>query len=134
MASAEYANWNQAPLARVAFLPSRGSEPLYANAEDQVKQALHLYLFSQGVVSGEAFVGDSDFRKKLNEKLPAALKLSDVASRPDTSQYEVVFGIISNSPAATLDISFFSKVTLRNARKRLRNCGYLVTLKKIQKV
>lgn len=88
------------------------------------------HLFNQGIVSGELFVQQEDFRAKLNDKLPAALKLADAAARPDADNYEIVFAIISKSNNP-LEIPFFSKVTLRNARRRLRGYGYKVTLAKI---
>ncbi len=91
------------------------------------------HLFSQGVVSGELFVADRGFRKKLNEKLPNGYKLTDAVSRPNAQEYEVVYGIISKSNKS-FDIPFFSKVSLRNARRRLEGYGYKVTIKKIQNV
>ena len=90
------------------------------------------HLFSQGAVAGELFVADDDFRGKLNEKLPTGYKLDDPTIRPEPGEYEVVYGIISDS-AKPLDIPFFSKVSLRNARRRLRGYGFnKVTIKKIQ--
>ena len=91
------------------------------------------HLFSQGVVSGELFVADSEFREKLNEILPAGHKLHDPATKPNAAEHEIVYGIISNSDDP-LDIPFFSKVSLRNARRRLTSYGYLVTIKKIKKL
>ena len=91
------------------------------------------HLFAQGIVSGELFVQDEGFRKALNKKLPRGRKLANTRARPVASEYEVVFGIISKSQNA-LDLPFFSKVTLRNARRRLEAYGYTVTKKKIQQV
>lgn len=91
------------------------------------------HLFNQGVVSGELFAGDSDFRRKLNAILPDELRLLDPDDRPDAAAYEVVYAIISNA-ATPLDLPFFSKVSLRNARRRLATYGYKVSIKKIQKV
>jgi uncharacterized protein (TIGR04141 family) len=91
------------------------------------------HLFSQGVVSGEMFVSDINFRVKLNQKLPRSHKLENPKARPNAGEFEVVYGIISESDGA-LDIPFFSKVSLRNARRRLRSFGYRVSLKKIQQV
>jgi uncharacterized protein (TIGR04141 family) len=88
------------------------------------------YLFSQGVVSGELFVSDPSFRKSLNEKLPDDYKLVDPEQQPNARDYEVIFAIISKS-ANPLDIPFFSKVSLSNARRRLVSYGYKVTRKKI---
>lgn len=91
------------------------------------------HLFAQGVVSGELFVQDVDFRKKLNDKLPAEHKLADIEARPVPEEYEVVFAVISKSENP-LEIPFFSKVSLRSATKRLRGYGYKVTKKKIQRL
>ena len=91
------------------------------------------HLFSQGVVSGELFVADRGFRNKLNEQLPDTHKLSDTAVRPNAQEHEVVYGIISKSNKS-FDIPFFSKVSLRNARRRLEGYGYKVTIKKINNV
>jgi uncharacterized protein (TIGR04141 family) len=91
------------------------------------------HLFSQGAVSGELFVSDVEFRSKLNAQLPATHKLSDPTVRPNPLEHEVVYAIISDSSHA-LEIPFFSKVTLRNARRRLTSYGYPVSIKKILKV
>lgn len=89
------------------------------------------HLFNQGVVSGELFISDGAFRQKVNEKLPPTHQLADVINPPDARKYEIVFAIISKSNNP-LDIPFFSKVSLRNAQRRLRLYGYKVSKKKIQ--
>jgi uncharacterized protein (TIGR04141 family) len=89
------------------------------------------HLFAQGVVSGELFLQDEAFRRKVNEKLPRALRLPDIRKRPNPAEYEIVYGIISRS-SNPLEIPFFSKVNLRNAQRRLQAYGYKVTKKKIQ--
>lgn len=91
------------------------------------------HLFSQGVVSGELFVAEAGFRERLNDELPATHKLPDPRARPNPQEFEIVYAIISESQEA-LDIPFFSKVNLRNARRRLGSYGYRVSLKKIQKL
>jgi uncharacterized protein (TIGR04141 family) len=91
------------------------------------------HLFAQGVVSGELFASDGEFRRKLNDKLPIGYKLADPAIRPDLARQEIVYAIISKS-TDPLDIPFFSKVSLRNARRRLQGLGYSVAKKKILKV
>jgi uncharacterized protein (TIGR04141 family) len=88
------------------------------------------HLFSQGLVSGELFLGDAKFREKVNEKLPNDFKLSDPKARPIAAQHEIIYGIISSHPK-DLEIPFFSKVSLRNAKKRLETFGYKVSLLKI---
>jgi uncharacterized protein (TIGR04141 family) len=88
------------------------------------------HLFNQGVVSGELFVQEETFRSKLNDELPDGHKLADITQRPNADDYEIVFAIISKSNNP-LEIPFFSKVSLRNARRRLRGYGYRVTIKKV---
>lgn len=90
------------------------------------------HLFAQGIVSGELFAADREFREKVNDELPAAFRLPDPAPRPNLGEYEVVYGVISQSSSA-LDLPFFSKVSLRNARRRLESYGYKVRLQKIDK-
>lgn len=92
------------------------------------------HLFSQGAVSGELFVSDGDFRAKLNRKLPRGYKLTNPRmTKPNASDYEIVYAIISRSENS-LDIPFFSKVSLRNARRRLVGYGYSVTKKKVLQI
>ncbi len=90
------------------------------------------HLFAQGVVSGELLVSDVAFRKKLNDKLPPTHRFSDATARPNATEYEVIYGIISDSDKP-LDIPFFSKVSLKNARRRLSTYGYQVSLKQIKR-
>ena len=88
------------------------------------------HLFSQGLVSGELFLSDPEFRKKLNEKLPNDYKIENTEEKPNASEYEIVYAIISKSDKE-LDIPFFSKVNIRNAKRRLETFGYTVSLQKI---
>jgi uncharacterized protein (TIGR04141 family) len=89
------------------------------------------HLFSQGVVAGELFVQDEEFRQKVNDKLPDHAKFDDPSVRPNPHEYEIVFAIISKFKKP-LDIPFFSKVNLRNARRRLRGYGFQVSKQKIE--
>lgn len=90
------------------------------------------HLFSQGAVSGELFVSDRTFREKLNPQLPRGQKLAGQgANRPNAADYEIVYAIISESQNP-LNIPFFSKVSLRTARRRLSSFGFRVSKKKIQ--
>jgi len=88
------------------------------------------HLFSQGSVAAEAFIKDSDYREKLNPKLPASIKLSNPALRPDPSSYKVVYAIATKKNIP-IELPFFSKVTLKNSLKTLRALNYGVTLAKI---
>ncbi len=89
------------------------------------------YLFNQGIVSGEVFLADTNFRSKVNDKLPETHKIDDLITMPNAAEYEIVFGIISSSPNE-LEIPFFSKVCLRNTERRLKTFGYKVSLQKIE--
>jgi uncharacterized protein (TIGR04141 family) len=87
------------------------------------------HLFAQGSVSAETFVKHQDFRVKLNEKLPAGIKLIDPLVRPAAEKYRVVYAIatVKTLPA---ELPFFSKVTLKNAVMTLR---LLVSVSRWQK-
>ena len=76
------------------------------------------HLFSQGHVSAEAFVGDLEFRRRLNEFLPPAHRLVNPALRPDATKYSVIYAI-ATSKLLPDELPFFSKVTLRNAYRTL---------------
>lgn len=88
------------------------------------------HLFNQGLVSAELMLSDPDFRTKVNAKLPASVRFADTDAKPQASEYTIVYAIISGS-TKPLDIPFFSKVSLRNAKRRLELIGYNVSVQKI---
>src|SRR3989344_146636 len=88
------------------------------------------HLFFQGIVSGELFLADPDFRRKVKDKLPDSFKSVFPNEKPNAGDYEVIFGIIS-SVEKDLELPFFSKVSLRSAKRRLETYGYKVSLQKI---
>ncbi|NOH73014.1 sporadically distributed protein, TIGR04141 family [Vibrio pectenicida] len=88
------------------------------------------HLFSQGFVAAEAFIKDSDYRKKLNSKLPTSIKLADPKPRPEPSKYRVVYAIATTKNIPE-ELPFFSKVTLKNSLKTLRALNYNISLSKI---
>jgi uncharacterized protein (TIGR04141 family) len=88
------------------------------------------HLFFQGVVSGEFFQADADFRKLFSEKLPDSYRVFNPDIRPGPEDFEVVFGIISQSDKP-LWLPFFSRVAARHAIRRLKLFGYRVSLSKI---
>lgn len=77
------------------------------------------HLFSQGLVSGDLFLSDPDFRNKVRAILPASHKTIVPISNPDPTDYTIVYAVISRSNRL-IDIPFFSKVNLRNVMKRLK--------------
>jgi uncharacterized protein (TIGR04141 family) len=89
------------------------------------------HLFAQGLVSGELFRRDEEFRRMVNAKLPASYRLGASVGCIDAARFEIVYAIVSKSTKA-LNIPFFSKVNLRNADRRLKTFGYRVSLLKVQ--
>lgn len=85
------------------------------------------HLFAQGYVASEAFIGDTDFRKRLNEKLPESSKLLEVNARPDPNLYRIVYAVATNKKIPE-ELPFFSKVTLKNALKTLKMLNYRVSI------
>ncbi|WP_041648246.1 TIGR04141 family sporadically distributed protein [Acidithiobacillus ferrivorans] len=85
----------------------------------------------RGFVASEAFIGDAGFRHRLNDKLPDASKLKDADSRPDPSEYKIVYEIATNRNLPG-ELPFFSKVTLKNALKQLKTLNFNVSLSAIQ--
>lgn len=88
------------------------------------------HLFSQGLVSGELFVVDPDFRKEAQDFLPISHRDSISLDRPSPDKFRVIFAIISQS-IKPLSLPFFSRLSLRHASRRLRGFGYRVALAKI---
>ncbi len=88
------------------------------------------HLFSQGFVASEAFIGDADFRKRLNDKLPKSSKLVCTDSRPDPSKYKIIYAVATNREIPK-ELPFFSKVTLKNALKTLKTLNYSVSISAI---
>lgn len=89
------------------------------------------HLFAQGFVASEAFISDSGFRNRLNEKLPDSTKLACTDSRPDPSAYRIVYAIATNKEVPK-ELPFFSKVTLKNALKTLKTLNYSVSVSAIK--
>jgi uncharacterized protein (TIGR04141 family) len=91
------------------------------------------HLFSQGSISGDCFLEEADFRRRVNDILPSSHKLADPLPRPDPRDYEIVYAVISRSPKPVDRVlPFFSRLNLRNAARRLGNYGYVVRLTKVE--
>lgn len=126
----------------------------YANLEPcdfftKDKQFIHLkdghssgpisHLWSQGVVSAEAFISDKDFRKKLRAKVRSLgggfethlPKANEKFARED---YHVVYGIMRKRYAdGTIGLPFFSKVSLQATAERLAQFGIPLSIELIEK-
>lgn len=90
------------------------------------------HLFTQGVNSARVFLSDMEFRKKANEKLPASHKV-DIENMPVSRDYEVIFGIISESAdSIPHNLPFFSKITLMRAMQELMVMGFRMSVSGIK--
>jgi uncharacterized protein (TIGR04141 family) len=126
----------------------------YANIEpcdffSDTRQFIHLkdghssgpisHLWAQGVVSAEALVSDPDFRKKLREVVRERRRsvlalLPAIEGRVNRSDYTVVYGIMRKPyKDGTLDLPFFSKVSLQGAVDRIEQLDIPVALEIIAK-
>lgn len=89
------------------------------------------HLFTQGVVSGQLFVSDMNFRQKVNGILPLPYKVGNIQTRPNTNLFRVVFAVVSNERGGGLTLPFFSRLSLRQAMQSLDSFGYRTALAKI---
>lgn len=117
-------------LTKIEFCDLYGLEHEIVHVKRYTGSSELSHLFQQGVVSAELFAHEPEFRKLVNDKLPDSHKIADPEGKPDTSRYEVVYGIISKSKS-DLSLPFFSKIVLRNARRRLSELGYEIRIGKI---
>lgn len=89
------------------------------------------HLFSQGVTSAELLKSDSDFRILVNDKLKGSLRIAKPSDRYTPNGQKIIYGIITRA-TDNFDIPFFSKVSLRNARRILSGLDYTVELAPIK--
>ncbi len=127
----------------------------YANLEacdffSNAKQFIHLkdgnssgsisHLWAQGVVSAEAFVSDKEFRKKLRTKVKSLgrgfeVYLPQSNTKLARDNYTVVYGIMHKPYTdGSLDLPFFSKVSLQAAATRIRQFGISIAVELIEKL
>lgn len=98
------------------------------------------HLWSQGVVSADAFISDKDFRKKLRAKIKSIKAGFEVHLPKSTDKvvrenYQVVYGIMRPRYAdGNLGLPFFSKVSLQAAVERLKQFGIPVAIELIEKI
>jgi uncharacterized protein (TIGR04141 family) len=85
------------------------------------------HLFSQASVSGQLFKSDTEFRRKVNTKLPASHRLADPKTPIPQGDYRVVIAIVGG-PGSCTQLPFFSRVTLKNAFWQLDAYGYRVAV------
>lgn len=97
------------------------------------------HLWSQGVVSADAFVTDAGFRKRLRAKVRSFGRgfeslLPKSAEKVIRDRYGVVYGIMRKPYAdGTLGLPFFSKVSLQAAAERIAQFGIPLSIELIEK-
>jgi uncharacterized protein (TIGR04141 family) len=91
------------------------------------------HLCQQALVVAQMWKDDPEFRRKANKELPRSHKLADSSRTPDTTQFPIVFGIVSRSKQPIdRSLPFFSRLALRNVARQLRLLGYPVSILKIE--
>ena len=78
-------------------------------------------------MSGQLFKSDTEFRRKVDEKLPTSHRLADIRGVVRQDEYRVVI-LIVGGPGTALQLPFFSRVTLKNSYKLLDAYGYRVAV------
>lgn len=97
------------------------------------------HLWMQGAVSGEAFAMDKKFRRDLRKKVKNLKPgfeafLPDGRQEPTRSEYTVVYGIMREPlKDGSVNLPFFSMVSLKTAAERLQQLGYKVAINIIEK-
>ncbi|MGE7777725.1 DUF6119 family protein [Chitinophaga sp. NPDC101104] len=109
-------------------LYSKGKEIVHVKRRGGSSVLSHL--FNQGAVSGELLISDSEFRSELNKRLTGGFKVP--TGKISAAEFKIIFGVISSDKGHRPTLPFFSKITLRNAAKRLGTLGFSVELLKIQ--
>ena len=88
------------------------------------------HLFSQGLVSGELFQTDAEFRRQVNGKLPRSHRMADLERRPRNGEFRIVFAVVSDTQG-DLTLPLFSRLNIKHAARRLEGYGYAVSKMKI---
>jgi uncharacterized protein (TIGR04141 family) len=88
------------------------------------------HLFAQGTVAARLTRDDAEFRRKVNEKLDAdrpTFGFADPAQRIHPDEWEVVFGIISQSKTKNSDLPMMCRVGLRNSKQLIEGMGFRIS-------
>lgn len=85
------------------------------------------HLFAQGLVASTLLVRETEFVKDVNEQL-AKQGFPALSERFEAKGNDIVYAIIDGENSSSLDIPFFSKVTLQNCGKTITSYGYGIKL------
>jgi len=103
----------------------------FVHVKSKTKSSALSHLFAQGTNSAQAF-RDVRFRELAAAQCPVSHRSLFTAPDIRVTDYSVTFGIITRFEGDIKDaLPFFSKQSLVNAFRILRNMGYQVYLKKI---
>lgn len=91
------------------------------------------HLFNQAAVSAELLL-DNTFRNKVNTKMSKFKFDKKFPTNFKANDYTIIIGIINKYHDERPKIPFFSKVSLRYAINSMKNLGYKVQLKNINKI
>jgi uncharacterized protein (TIGR04141 family) len=122
------------------------TEKQFIHLKDGHASAPISHLWNQGIVSAESFVRDEKFRKDFRTAVKRRQKkfrktgfdklLPDGRSKPNASEFTVVFGIMRGryKKSGGLGIPFFSKVSLRATAERIQLMGFGVEVHLVEKL
>ncbi len=85
------------------------------------------HLFAQGLVASTLLVRESEFVKDVNNQL-AKQGFSALPLKFEAKGNDIVYAIVDGDNSSSLDIPFFSKVTLQNCGKTITSYGYGIKL------
>jgi uncharacterized protein (TIGR04141 family) len=103
----------------------------FVHVKAKTKSATLSHLFNQGLVSAQV-MRDQEFRKLAREKCQGEHKSFFDVGVYDPSAHKIAFAIITTTKIEIKDaLPFFSKQSLANAARELKNMGYGVNIRKI---
>ena len=112
----------------------------FIHIKDEASSSKLSHLFNQGLVSAEAYLREKDFRKEFKKKArnmnrSIAKMIPDIRIKPERDDFEIIYAVMRKPyKDGSYGLPFFSKVTLRNASKRLEDLGYKVGFSWIKKI
>jgi uncharacterized protein (TIGR04141 family) len=109
------------------------SDRNFIHVKAKTKSSTLSHLFAQGLNSAQAF-RNLEFRRLALSVCPRSHR-SIFRGEPRVSDHTVTFGIITETAVPLREaLPFFSKQSLANAARELRNMGYRVRLNKIRRL
>jgi uncharacterized protein (TIGR04141 family) len=111
----------------------------FIHVKRKLRSSALSHLFSQGAIAAETFLSDEKFRKEVKKVIEGqnpeiARRMGDPRERPDPSQHEIVFAVITPPTREKWPnaLPFFSQLNLVRTASRLRLLGFRVSLYRIE--